>query len=160
MATFSTSHTCNMQRISDFFTSVIQRHLNFPTIVIHGKLKFLQMTIFFSTNDISGISDKYEVCSHLDSIFTKDNYTISFHCCINSLQEAPQNRLFIMLRQIYLIGCIWCSPQSATIHNQILLTTFSFRPSLLKSNFNFSSHLYALWFPPTFLCAGSSKSTQ
>ena len=63
--------------------------------------------------------------------------------------------IIIMLRQIYLIGCIWCSPQSATIHNQILLTTFSFRPSLLKFSFNFSNRLYVqLWFAPTFLCAG------
>ena len=63
-----------------------------------------------------------------------------------------------MLRQIYLIGCIWCSTQSATIHNQILLTTFSFRPSsLLKFSFNFSSHLYVqLWFAPTFLCIHSN----
>ena len=29
MATFSTSHTCHMWRISDFSTSVMQRHLKF-----------------------------------------------------------------------------------------------------------------------------------
>ena len=44
MATFSTSNTCHMWRISDF--STCREIFNFPTIVIHGKLKFLHMTIF------------------------------------------------------------------------------------------------------------------
>ena len=28
-----------------------------------------------------------------NSIFTEDNYTINFHCCVNSLQDVPLNRL-------------------------------------------------------------------
>ena len=56
MATFSTSHTCHVRRISDFSISVMWRHLKFlhmwkkfsisPQFIIHGKLKFLHMTIF------------------------------------------------------------------------------------------------------------------
>ena len=73
MATFSTSHTCQMWRISDFSTSVMGRHLKF----LHMQRIFLfpcnrhtwkaensPHGNFFSTYIICDIGDKYEVWNH------------------------------------------------------------------------------------------------
>ena len=70
MATFSTSHTCHMWRISDFSTSVMWRHLKFlhmwrnfqfPHNCHTWKAENSPNNNFFSTNNISDISYKYEV---------------------------------------------------------------------------------------------------
>ena len=71
MATFSTSHTCHMWRISDFSTYFMWRHLKFlhmwrnfqfPHNCDSWKAEMSQHEIFISTNDISDISDRYQVC--------------------------------------------------------------------------------------------------
>ena len=70
MATFSTSHTCHMWRILDFSTSFMWRHLKFLHVwrnfqFSHNchkwKDEIFPQDIFFSTNNISDISDKYQV---------------------------------------------------------------------------------------------------
>ena len=76
MAPFSTSRTCHMWRISDFSTSVMWRHLKFlrmwrnfqfPHNCHTWKAKISQHDNFFSTNNVSDINDKYEVCvSYID----------------------------------------------------------------------------------------------
>ena len=94
MATFSTSHTCQMWRIWNFSTSVLWRHLKFlhmcknfrslyicygekleisPRVEkcsISPQLSYMESWKFstwqfFSTNNLSDISDKYEVCPGL-----------------------------------------------------------------------------------------------
>ena len=60
--------------------------LNFPTIVIHGKLKFLHMTIF-STNNIS---DKCEVCSQ-----TAQFLNIVFHTWLYFLLISVRRYKFL-----------------------------------------------------------------
>ena len=71
MATFSTSHTCHMWRISDFSTSVMWRHLKFlhmwrnfqfPHNCHTWKAEISPHDNFFSTNIIRNIRDKYELC--------------------------------------------------------------------------------------------------
>ena len=71
MATFSTSHTCHMWRISDFSTSVMWRHLKFlhmwrnfqfPYNFDTWKAEISPHDNFFSTNIIRNIRDKYQVC--------------------------------------------------------------------------------------------------
>ena len=70
MATFSTSHTCHMWRISDFSTSVMWRHLKFlhmwknfqfPHNCHTWRAEIFPHDNCFSTNNISDISDKYQV---------------------------------------------------------------------------------------------------
>ena len=70
MATFSTSHTCHMWRISDFSTSVMWRHLKFlhmwrnfqfPHNCHTWKAEISPHDNFFSTNIIRDIRDKYQV---------------------------------------------------------------------------------------------------
>ena len=74
MATFSTSHTCHMWRISDFSTSVIWTHLKFlhmwknfqfPHNIHTWKADISPHDNFFSTNIIRDIRDKHQVCAHL-----------------------------------------------------------------------------------------------
>ena len=71
IATFSTSHTCHMWRISDFSTSVMWRHLKFlhmwrnfqfPHNCHTWKAEISPHDNFFSTSNISDIIDKYQVC--------------------------------------------------------------------------------------------------
>ena len=70
MATFSTSHTCHMWRISDFSTSVMWRHLKFLHMWRNFQFSHnchtwkAEMSLhdnFFSTNIIRDICDKYQV---------------------------------------------------------------------------------------------------
>ena len=70
MAKFSTSHTCYMWKILDFSTYVMLAHLKFlyrwrnfqfPYNCHTWKAEISPHDNFFSTNNISDISDKYQV---------------------------------------------------------------------------------------------------
>ena len=88
MATFSTSHTCHTWRISDFSTSVKWRHLKFlhmwrnfqfPHNCHKWKAEISPHDNVFSTNNISDISDKYQVCSKLTPCFPiRDSRILQF----------------------------------------------------------------------------------
>ena len=115
MATFSTSHTCHMWRISDFSTSVMWRHLKFlhmwrnfqfPHNCDAWKAKIFPHDNFFSTNIIRDIRDKYEICvfivvrfvhflifAHLYGIFVNIKISYESFWCLSFQQATLQNQI-------------------------------------------------------------------
>ena len=105
MATFSTSHTCHMWRISDFSTSVMWRHLKFlhmwrnfqfPHNCHTWKAEIFPHDNFFSINNIIGISEKllsersysYHLCWCL----------IDNCCCLNPNHQVANKEMLESLQ--------------------------------------------------------------
>ena len=100
MATFSTSDTCHMWRISDFSTSVMWRHrkflhmwrnFQFPYNYNTWKAEISPHDNFFSTNIIR---DKYQVCSISDGIYSFIGHAKFQYKQENNFQYQFSNKIY------------------------------------------------------------------